>query len=143
MSISFSRQIRFSFKIFIQITFIFQECPFIIKNEMIDQRVLNNSNVFIECEILCTLTYPYSFSWKKNNQPIDLDTNGKRKYEFTVVEDTYQLKINNFCASDDGIYEIYVSEPDDFHFSTQAKIEVDPNISKNLNTIYMIDTVIF
>ena len=104
---------------------------------MIDQKVLNNSNVFIECEILCTLTYPYAFSWKKNSQPIDLDTCGKRKYEFTVVEDTYQLRISNFCASDDGIYEIYVSEPNDFHFSTQARIEVDPNISKSFDILYV------
>ncbi len=96
---------------------------------MIDQKVLNNSDVFLECEILCTLTYPYTLSWKKNNKPIDFDTN-KRKYEFTVVEDTYQLKIKSFCTNDDGIYEIYVSEPNDFHFSAQAKIEVDPSISK-------------
>jgi obscurin-like protein 1 len=66
-----------------------------------------------------------TFKWKKNGIPLDIDEN-KEKYSFTIEDDKYCLKINNFTEKDEANYEIYLAHPEDWDVSSDAKIEVIP-----------------
>ena len=50
----------------------------------------------------------------------------KDKYEFTIDGDKYKLVVKNFDEKDEANYEIYLTEPDDFEISSNAKIELLP-----------------
>lgn len=102
------------------------DCPIRIKN-LKNQKVLNNSNVLLECESEIDLSFlmPVEFKWKKNG--IIIDTT-KNKYEYIHDENIHQLRIFSFNESDNGDYEIFVDEPKDFNLSMRARVEVDYSI---------------
>ena len=91
---------------------------------MKNQKVLKNSTVLLECKIISTFSEPFNFKWKKNGEKIDIEGN-KEKYQFTVEDGVYILKIFKFDENDDADYEIYLSEPEDFEISSKARIELD------------------
>ena len=108
----------------IQIQLIFcLDCPFIVKDGLKNQKVPKNSTVLLECHIVSNYAESFTFKWKKNGEPIDTDI--KEKYEFDIEDNVYRLKIFKFNENDEANYEIYLSEPEDFEFSSKAKIDLE------------------
>ena len=97
---------------------------------MKDQKVLKHSTVVLDAEIVSNFSEPFKFGWKKNGEPIDIEGNSDR-YEYTVENNVYKLVIKDFRDIDVADYEIYVSEPNDFDFSSKAKIELDLSIGND------------
>ena len=100
-----------------------------VKDGLKNQKVPKMSTAVLECKIACNYSEPFAFKWKKNGEPIDLEAN-KDKYEFAIEGDVYKLKIKNFDDNDDADYEIYLAEPEDFDFSSKARIELDYSLGK-------------
>ena len=103
------------------------DCPFIIKNGLKDQKVVLNSDVILDIEIISSFSEPFKFKWKKNGEPIDIDSNND-KYEYIIENNVYKLIVKSFESDDVADYEIYLAEPDDFDFTSKAKIEIDLSI---------------
>lgn len=102
------------------------ECPIIFKDGLKNQKVPKNTNAVLECTITNNLA-PVNlvFKWKKNGEIIDFESaQNKDKYEFIIDGDKHQLVVKNFDKKDQANYEIYLTEPEDFEVSSQAKIEL-------------------
>jgi hypothetical protein len=74
------------------------------------------------------------FKWKKNGEPLDVEAN-KEKYEFVVEGDKYRLLVKDFDKKDEALYEIYLTEPDDYDISSTASIELEPKSGEHEETI--------
>lgn len=93
---------------------------------MKNKKVPLGKDAILDCKIVNNLApVELKFKWKKNGEPLDLDAN-KDKYEFTVKDGKYELKIKDFNKDDVAKYEIYLIEPDDYEISSSALIELEP-----------------
>lgn len=102
-----------------------------------NKKVPKNTDALLVCKILNNLApVELKFKWKKNGQTIEIDG---EKYEFLVDGEKYQLKIKNFDKKDEGQYEIYLTEPDDYDISSSAKIELETSIGifRNFNRFFL------
>jgi hypothetical protein len=100
------------------------DCPFVLRQGLKNQKVLKDSNVVMDCEIVSSFSEPFKMKWKKNGKQIDID--GKKdKYQYLNEDPKHTLLVNSFKEDDVADYEIYVAEPDDFFYSSKAIIQLD------------------
>ena len=90
---------------------------------MKNQKVPKNSTAILECKITSNYSDSVTFKWKKNDEIIDLGN--KEKYEFTIEDNVFKLKIFGFDENDEADYEIFLSEPEDFEISSKARIALE------------------
>jgi hypothetical protein len=88
-----------------------------------NQKIPKNSTAILECKITSSFNETFTFKWKKNDEVIDLGN--KDKYEFTIEDNLFKLKIFGFNECDEANYEIYLSEPEDFEISSKADIYLE------------------
>jgi hemicentin len=104
-----------------------EDCPFIIKEGLKNQKIPKNTSAVLECKIINNLAPAnVTLKWKKDGKPIDTDSTSA-KYEFIIDGDSYALKIADFTSADVGNYEVYVVDPEDFDVSSSATIELAPS----------------
>jgi len=101
---------------------IVKDCPFVLRQGLKSQKVLKDSTVTLDCEIVSSFEEAFEMKWKKNGKPLEID--GKH-LQYKNEAPKYTLVINGFKESDVAEYEIYVAKPDDFLYSSHANIQLD------------------
>lgn len=113
-------------------------CPIEITDGLKSKKVPKDTDAVLTCKVLNNLVpVELKFKWKKDGKPIEID--GSDKYEILVEGDTYQLKVKNFNKKDEGLYEIYLTEPIDYEISSSARLDLERKSGEflALNVFYL------
>lgn len=102
------------------------EALFEFVGQLKNASVKPKSDAVFECEIKNKSTEGLVFKWRKNGKDIDLE--GSSKYEYVIDGDKHRLIIKDCDNDDQGDYEIYLVEPQDFDFSSKAQLNVEEEL---------------
>lgn len=95
---------------------------------MKNKKVPKDTDCVLTCQVKNNLApVEIKFKWKKNGQPIEINEKDN-KYEILREGDLYKLRVKKFNKKDEGVYEIYLDEPNDYEISSSATVQLEPGL---------------